>query len=131
VSLFDPNPKYKKPARKTSKQTPESKVTKAAIAYLEGLGAVVVRTNVGVFRNYYGEGIIHGAPKGTSDWQVCLPTGRFLALEVKAPGGRASTDQLAYGARVQAAGGLFVVCGDVQRDLVPVVEAELRRGGLL
>jgi hypothetical protein len=46
--------------------------------------------------------------KGSADILGCLPDGRFLAVEVKAPDGRISPEQRQFPAEVQALGGLAV-----------------------
>lgn len=44
--------------------------------------------------------------KGISDIIGCLPNGKFLAIEVKQPKGRASPEQLDFLARLNAQGGV-------------------------
>jgi hypothetical protein len=47
--------------------------------------------------------------KGSSDIEGILPGGRFLAVEVKAPGGRLSPEQREFLERVRELGGLALV----------------------
>lgn len=58
-----------------------------------------------------------GVKKGTSDIMLPIPKGGFhgLFLEMKKPGGKASKEQLEFGAKVQAQGYGFVVCDDWEK----------------
>lgn len=48
--------------------------------------------------------------KGVSDFIVCW-NGLYFAIEAKGPGGKASAHQLAFGKKVEEAGGYFMVVG--------------------
>ena len=55
----------------------------------------------------------HGE-KGISDIIACSPTGAFVAIEVKKPGGRVSPEQKDFIARVQANGGIAFVAYSIE-----------------
>jgi hypothetical protein len=52
---------------------------------------------------------LHFVKKGSADILGCLPDGRFLAVEVKAPDGRLSTEQKQFLAEIGGLGGLAVM----------------------
>jgi hypothetical protein len=47
--------------------------------------------------------------KGSADILGCLPGGRFLAIEVKAPDGRLSPEQREFLADIRGLGGIAIV----------------------
>jgi len=62
--------------------------------------------------------------RGCSDLLGQLRDGRFLAVEVKAPGGRLRPEQSAFLDRVRTAGGVAFVarnCADVARELASCI----------
>lgn len=67
---------------------------------------------------------IHGGDlyqeTGIPDLLVCYK-GLFMGIEVKDPGGKASAIQLAQGARIQKAGGHFLIAKSLQ-DVVNYME---------
>ena len=67
---------------------------------------------------------IHFGKKGSSDILGCLPGGRFLAVEVKTPGGRLSPEQRDFLEMIKGLGGLSMVVRD-WREL----DTALRREG--
>ena len=67
---------------------------------------------------------LHFGKKGSADLLGCLPGGRFLAVEVKAPGGRLSPEQKQFLAEVRGLGGLALVVRDWRG-----LDAELRGAG--
>ena len=52
--------------------------------------------------------------RGVSDIIGCLPGGRFLAIEVKAPKGKPTTEQLQFIDMINQAGGLAFVAHSVE-----------------
>jgi hypothetical protein len=89
------------------KRTPESVVLAGCLRYLEKAGIYHWRNSTGAVRIAPGRFIRFGKV-GSSDIEGILPGGRFLAVEVKAPGGRLSPEQRQFLAEVQALGGLAV-----------------------
>lgn len=102
----------------------ESEIVKACLQYLRLRGVFAWRNNSGLhMAEYKGKArpIRFGAV-GSPDIIGLIPgTGRFLGIECKRPlgprGGKAGSeltpDQLAFGAAVKEAGGLYVVARDV------------------
>lgn len=64
--------------------------------------------------------------EGSADLLGCLPGGRFLAVEVKAPGGRLSPEQQQFLAEVRGLGGLAVVARDWKE-----IDQALREAGYI
>ncbi len=65
-----------------------------------------------------------GMGVGSSDLICCIgPSGRFAAIEMKRPGGKATDAQLAFIQEVRRHGGLGEVCHSVEEAL-QVVERE-------
>jgi hypothetical protein len=64
--------------------------------------------------------------KGSSDIEGILPGGRFLAVEVKAPGGRLSPEQREFLERVRGLGGLALVVKSWKE-----IDGALREGGYI
>ena len=85
----------------------EAKTQKKILDYLKDLGCWTVKTIV-------------SNKKGVPDILACHPTGRFIAVEVKAEGGRASRLQLEQLEQLRALGAVTVVAysiGDVMSAL--------------
>lgn len=89
----------------------ESDIQTAIREYLQLRGCVVVRVNSGaiVVNDNHGQRMFRGAKAGTSDLLVCLPWGRFAAIEVKKPGEKPTDLQRAFLESVRAAGGVAMV----------------------
>jgi hypothetical protein len=51
--------------------------------------------------------------KGISHILVCSPTGQFWAIEVKKPGGKASSDHISFLNRVCANKGVAIVASSI------------------
>jgi hypothetical protein len=93
--------------------TAEADVLKAVLATLEMHPRVawVARMNSGAF---VVEGrFIKAGFRGCSDILGMLKGGRLLAVECKSGKGKETTDQAAFGARVAADGGLYIVARSV------------------
>lgn len=85
---------------------------KVAFAWRQNVGAMPAR----------GERKVRFAFTGCSDILGCLKGGRWMAIECKATGGKATTDQEAFLKRVNDAGGLGI-CVDDPALLVAALEA--------
>lgn len=73
---------------------------------------VVWRNTVGVYKE--GPRVIrYGLAVGSADLIVCVQ-GKFVALEVKKPGGRQSEHQKLWATHVERAGGVYAVVRSVQ-----------------
>lgn len=104
-------------------KTPEGKIKSALLKYLERRKIMSWNNPSGAVRIATDRWISFGK-KGSADILGCLPGGRFLAVEVKAPCGRLSPEQKQFIADVQSLGGLAVVVKS-WREL----DAALRREG--
>ena len=72
--------------------TPEGRVKAGCLRYLEKQGITAWNNPSGAVEVRPGQWL-HFDKKGSADILGCLPGGRFLAVEVKAPGGRLSPEQ--------------------------------------
>jgi len=97
--------------------TPESKVLKDCIAYLNAIGAKVIRNNTGR------RGGVSYGQVGSSDIIACLKGGRFLAVECKAKGGKLSDDQERFLAEVSRLGGISCVAYRIDDVIDAIVKA--------
>ena len=99
----------------------EKDVLKAVLAALRAHPAVafVWRANAGSFE-VDGRRIRAGF-RGQSDILGMLRDGRFLAVEVKRPGGRLTSEQAAFLAGVSQQGGVAIVATDVH-DVLTVLQ---------
>lgn len=116
-SLTPSSPYRKKPEPK-KKRTPETKLQTKIIKWLEEHGAIVLRTNSGVFTGASGNRV-QGGWAGVSDLNVCW-RGKFVAIEIKVEGRQLTKMQQKYLDRVNASGGLAFVArsvDDVKRFL--------------
>lgn len=91
----------------------EADVLRACLRYLLLAGIPHWRANAGAARLQHQDGserFVRFGIEGQSDILGVIPgTGRFLAVETKAPGGRLSDDQVAFLEMVNRAGGLGIV----------------------
>jgi len=85
-------------------------------------GALVWRNNTGAARDGRGRLVRFGTP-GAPDI-MAIVRGRFVAIEVKATGGRLSARQRAWRDACEAAGGIYRVCRSVDDALAAIGEAE-------
>jgi hypothetical protein len=109
------------PAKPRKNSRPEAACLVEVIKTLRGHPAVawVERQNSGAFRD--GKRFVRFGWPGCSDVLGQLRDGRFLAVEVKAPGGKASEAQQLFLSRVRAAGGISFIAtsaADVIRNLM-------------
>ena len=93
------------------KDVSEQQIQKAISDYLKLKKFIVFKhRNVGIFKKDTGSYIpLSAGEKGISDIVGCSPRGRFVAIEVKKPGGRPSPDQLDFIARIKASGGIAFI----------------------
>ena len=106
----------------------ESDLTQPCLAALRALGCEVWRCQSGVVK--VRGAWMHLAPKGTADMIGYMPGGRFLAAETKASHKDACAcdsceAQRVWGARLTAAGGLYVPRVRSVEQLVDAVRAAL------
>jgi hypothetical protein len=102
----------------------ERDVQAVCIEWLEFWGAVVIRTNSGAMK-IDDRFIRFNSKKGCSDTIVCLPGGRYLALELKRPGrdrtsAKRKAEQAAFRQSIARAGGLAIVAkslDELKQDL--------------
>lgn len=76
-------------------------------------GLVVWRNNTGAVKDARGQLIRFGVVGSADVLGVAGPSGQFIALEVKAPGGRVSEVQTRWGAAIRACGGVYLVVRSV------------------
>ena len=88
--------------------TPEGRAKAACLRYLERRGITAWNNPTGAVEVRPGRWL-HFGKKGSEDILGCLPSGRFLAVEVKAPRGRLSPEQERFLAGISDQGGLAVV----------------------
>jgi hypothetical protein len=86
----------------------EAVLQKQILAALNARGVFCWRANTGAART--ANSLIRFGLRGQADiLGVVPPTGRLIAVECKSPTGRVSPEQRAFGERVTAAGGVYVV----------------------
>jgi len=102
----------------------ESAIQRAILEYLRWEGIFCFRVNQQGVPLHDGTGRYRPGPtQGVSDILGILPDGRFLAIEVKRPGGKPTPQQEAFLDAVKQAGGLAFVAtstDDVERAICPV-----------
>jgi hypothetical protein len=87
--------------------TPEGRIKAACLRYLARQGIKAWNNPTGAVEVRPGQWL-HFGKKGSADILGCLPGGRFLAVEVKAPDGRLSDEQRRFLAEIGALGGLAI-----------------------
>ena len=113
-----PKPRATKPRREADVQT-------AILALLRAHSISAWKVGSGAFK--VGDRYVKMGQRGMSDiigiqprYTPFGPSGRFLAIEVKRPGGKPTLEQAAFLATVRKAGGIAFVatsCDDVIREL--------------
>jgi hypothetical protein len=108
-------------------KTPEGAVVKACLEYLEIRGVYAYRQNTGAaeYQDKTGKKrfVRYGKP-GASDIIGLLPSGRFIAVECKAHGGRLSEHQFRFLRDIERMGGLAVVARSVE-DLAQSLKEQI------
>jgi hypothetical protein len=102
--------------------TPEGRVKAACLRYLEKRG-IKAWNNPSGAAHIAPDRWLHFGKKGSADILGCLPDGRFLAVEVKAPGGRLSPEQKQFLADIRTLGGLALMVRDWKE-----IDSALREG---
>lgn len=105
--------------------TPEGHIKIACQNYLERRGIFSWNNPSGAVR-VASDRWLHFGKKGSSDILGCLPGGRFLAVEVKAPDGRLSPEQKEFLEKIRGLGGLALVVKSMRE-----LDAALRREGYI
>lgn len=98
--------------KKRSGSTPEAKVLKACIAYLEDIGCYVSRTGAGLI-NVEGRTISMGRTGGL-DLTCCTPHGCYLAVDAKSTKGKSSAAQLEQQRLIEERGGTALFARSVE-----------------
>lgn len=84
----------------------ESDIQRLIMLALSEAGCLIFRNNTGVLKNAAGIPIKFGLCVGSSDLIGIAPGGRFLAVEIKTPTGKATPEQLRFIDAVRARGGI-------------------------
>ena len=84
----------------------ESDIQRLIMLALSESGCLIWRNNSGVLKNAAGIPIKFGLCVGSSDLIGLTPAGRFLAVEIKTPTGKATPEQLRFIEAVRARGGV-------------------------
>lgn len=84
----------------------EQDIQRLIMLALSEAGCLIFRNNVGVLKNAAGIPIRFGLAVGSSDLIGIAPGGRFLAVEIKTPTGKATPEQLRFIEAVRARGGI-------------------------
>jgi hypothetical protein len=105
------------------KKTPEGLAKAAILDYLQARGFFAWNNATGCVRVGPDRWLSFGK-KGSADILGCLPGGRFLAIEVKAPYGRLSTEQKDFLEKIRGLGGMAMVAHTFQE-----LDTTLRREG--
>lgn len=79
------------------------------------LGLRVWRNNTGALRDKNDRLVKYGLCVGSSDIIGIAPGGRFIAIEVKAPGKLPTPEQVKFISAVNKAGGAAFVCDDEKK----------------
>ena len=93
---------------------------KQILDFLTSKGFIVVKFSQGAHAVRGGFIRTRKEDVGVSDIIGCTPDGRFICVEVKKPGGKASSEQIAFLERVEATGGVAILAeslGDVIQKL--------------
>lgn len=99
----------------------EAEIMRAVQLRASECGVRLWRNNVGLLTNDAGDKIRVGLCRGSSDLIGCY-RGRFTAVEIKRPGQKPTTEQLAFINMVVQDGGIAFWCDSVER-----FDAELQR----
>lgn len=93
----------------------EKDIQKAILEYLQLLRIFAWRNNTGAMSGeHHGKKwfMRFGFP-GIADILGILPSGRFLAIEVKRPGGKLTLDQVAFKQAVESNGGMYLLAQSI------------------
>ena len=84
----------------------ESDIQRLVMLALSDAGCLIWRNNTGCLKNQAGIPIKFGLCVGSSDLIGITPDGKFLAVEIKTPTGRATPDQKRFINAVRSRGGI-------------------------
>lgn len=86
----------------------EQQIQKAISDYLKLKKVIIFKhRNVGIYKKDTGKYIpLSYGERGISDLIGCTNSGRFIAVEVKRKGGKATEDQISFLERIKQAGGI-------------------------
>jgi hypothetical protein len=104
---------------------PERAIQRAIVIYLRARGCLVAVTDAGAAYRagaFFGDAI----PAGWPDVTGLLPDGRFIGVEVKAPGGRQSPVQKRMEQEIRNRSGIYVLAYSVQDVQREIEEANAR-----
>ena len=110
----------------------ESEIQKSILDLLRLKRCLVFKhRNVGIFKQSTGTYIpLAFGEKGISDIIGCTPSGRFLAIEVKKPGGRVSPEQQEFINNVNRLGGIAILAFSLD-DVINDPELKVQLGKVL
>ena len=94
----------------------ETDIMRSVMLALSEAGCLIWRNNVGVLKNAAGIPIKFGLCVGSSDL-IGLYRGRFLAVEIKTPTGKATPEQLRFIEAVKRHGGIAGIARSPQDAL--------------
>jgi hypothetical protein len=96
--------------------TPEGAVLSAILEYLEIRGVFAWRNNTGAVKveAQHGARFVRFGKKGSSDILGVLDDGRFMAIEVKGPKGKATFEQRDFLAEIAKRGGVAFVARSIE-----------------
>ena len=77
----------------------------------------VWRNNTGTIRDHRGVPVRFGLVGSADVLGVAMPSGRFIAIEVKQPGARLTPSQKAFGEMVRAHGAVYVLAHSVDEAI--------------
>jgi len=99
---------------------PEAQIQQIVLAHVNQIpGVEVWRMNTGGART--STGFVHYGEKGQADLAgLMAPSGRRLEIELKAARGNMRKDQIAYRARIERLGGLYIVARTIEQAVVPI-----------
>jgi hypothetical protein len=99
----------------------EAQIKRAIRDYLELKGCVVVPVrNVGIRKKDGGYIPLPAGDRGMSDMMVCLPDGKFAAIEVKKKGNKPTPEQLDFLEAMRRNNGIGIVAYSID-DVMTVI----------
>lgn len=100
----------------------ETAILKRVMLEASRLGATVWRNNVGAYKDKTGRLVTYGVCNPGGADLIGIYKGRFLAIEVKAPGNNPTGPQRRFLDHVERSGGIAIVCDD-EKNLASVLNA--------
>lgn len=101
--------------KRTKKLQPrEKEIQSVLLEYLALVGIKAWRQNSGAFKSESGHFYRFSSIKGQSDIIGLLPSGKFLAVEVKRPGKLPSPDQINFINMVRGSQGVAIVAHSLE-----------------